>query len=91
MNLKERITDSINNHEYRELQTDLATAKEENKRLREALELVSTKHGLLTGLLEYPLCRCKPGQLCMKHAAKDILVDIEQALKQPDKESDIEV
>jgi len=54
----------------------------ENKRLREALENVRDKHNLLKGLADYGPCRCKGSELCMLHAAIDILSDIEQALKE---------
>ncbi len=37
------------------------------------LENIKTKHGLLKGLSAYGPCKCKPGQLCMKHAALNII------------------
>ena len=52
---------------------DLPACLKEIQRLRKILETVGTKHTLLKALSEYPLCRCKPDSLCMKHAAIDIL------------------
>lgn len=37
------------------------------------LENIKTKHGLLESLSVYGPCKCKPGQLCMRHAALDII------------------
>lgn len=59
----------------------LTDAETENKKLRDALADTGTKHGLLKGLAEYGPCHCKPGQLCMAHAAKDILAGIKQILE----------
>lgn len=55
---------------------DLPDCIKEIERMRgimTILENIKTKHGLLEGLSVYGPCKCKPGQLCMRHAALDII------------------
>ncbi len=66
--------------EIHKLQSQLIEVQKREEDLRDALGDITIKHGLLKGLTEYPGCRCRGGQLCMKHQAKDILARIKKTL-----------
>ena len=62
---------------------DMFDCLDEIERLRRLLRTISTKHNLLKGLSGYPPCSCKTNHmnLCMKHAAADIVKMINDELR----------